>query len=656
MDQYSIQQQLQQLQQQQNIDSVLLNWNYGSPPQQQQQPQYTQQQQQQQQQQPLPLHLPSNSGGSNNVNLNINSNSNNNTNNNSNNNSNNNNSNSSNQNVASFISQLNQMQQQQPDFSSIYNQAVPVVSSPPQLSSPVIVGDIAMMIQHQQEQFKQKLNENINQYLSDDQVQFLFLQEQKSLLKQILECPTTTTTNNNSTPPVNSSTPPTNYIQQQQQQTPPQPQPYINNTNPFYIPSQQTQQQRQQQQQQQQQQITQQQQQVLLQNQQQIPQQSQQQQQQINQQQITQQPQQQQQQKSQQPQQQQQQNVSNFSPQPPMQSQQQQYNQQQEDLFQKQIKLLQSQIQQPCQQQQQHQQQVDSSPAISSSTSSPRDDQPHSTRKPRSSQSSKEYRRKKKDHIAEVEQKVKELQLENERLARENNVMKTVTVSDIMKPDDFHEILLEVQQLLVKLAETVINNEKNERAVESLLQFSSFSSQLRSTVVEREIEKVIHPFTQGKLAVMGYKASVESSVICGKPMHRQAIVECDFNLMKILTPVQLAKLIVRHNSVPFYDIALVDAVTKVWTTLHNKNQNNKETLVQKLLPNETGRSQFFESIVKNNQQAKQLKAETLQSIYENLYQNMCNTSSTLNNNNSNNNNNNNKEQHSSSSPPYDDSD
>ncbi|GAM18683.1 hypothetical protein SAMD00019534_018580 [Acytostelium subglobosum LB1] len=452
-----------------------------------------------------------------------------------------------------------------------------------------------------------------------------------------------------------------------------------------------------------------------------------------------------------------------------LQQQSQLSHQQQDELFQSQVQALQQKL-------------------VSDGVSSPASQESHmdengcSSKKPKSGQSSKEYRKKKKEHTQIIEDRVKQLVDENQRLRVENESMKKVTVAEIMKPDDFHNVLIEVQHLLVKLAEKVVsgttNSNDNDRIVDQLIQFSQFSQQLRSTIVEREIIKIIHPFTQGKLAVMGYKANVEYSAICGKPVvsahwwpdfaeesfmsdeqrmtaeslyqqyltifnelkeermaleteirekylrefsfgynrwsetnypaqtggddnwtfppgayppgnpmdntstgcggsitnnnsngadsnkhhqynpyphshghhlsmhingplaskipavldftrllerlkmnfikHRMNICDIDQRLHKILTPMQIARLIVRQHSVSFYDVTLVDAVTKVWTTLHSANP--ADPTVQKLLPNEQGRFQFFDSVMRDR--SIQHKAETLKEIYEHLYHNI----------------------------------
>ncbi|EFA75733.1 hypothetical protein PPL_10786 [Heterostelium album PN500] len=131
---------------------------------------------------------------------------------------------------------------------------------------------------------------------------------------------------------------------------------------------------------------------------------------------------------------------------------------------------------------------------------------------------SRDYRQRKKDHIAEVEKKLKELSMENQRLKQENQEMKKVTLTDLMRPDSFHQVSLDFQKLLVRLAESVINNSTDSRAFDQLMQFFLFSMKLRSTVVERDIEKIINPELQLKLVFMGYKSLAESSVVCGTPM------------------------------------------------------------------------------------------------------------------------------------------
>ncbi|GAM18682.1 hypothetical protein SAMD00019534_018570 [Acytostelium subglobosum LB1] len=172
----------------------------------------------------------------------------------------------------------------------------------------------------------------------------------------------------------------------------------------------------------------------------------------------------------------------------------------------------------------------DNSPAINQSKQSHQHQQSHQQQSHQSQQhsapktkcksiQSKDYRQRKKDHISVIEQKLKELSMENQRLKQENMTMKNVSLADMMRPDDFHQATLDFQALLVKLAQNVINNNNcSDKSIEYLLQFFEFSSKLRSTVVERDIEKVINPTIQAKLYYLGYRPSAEISVICGNPM------------------------------------------------------------------------------------------------------------------------------------------
>ncbi|KAF2069767.1 hypothetical protein CYY_008919 [Polysphondylium violaceum] len=117
---------------------------------------------------------------------------------------------------------------------------------------------------------------------------------------------------------------------------------------------------------------------------------------------------------------------------------------------------------------------------------------------------SRNYRQRKKVYIKEMEDKISQLTLENDTLKKDlhkvgNNPMEILRFSREM-------VLLttEIRKLVVQIDRALRNNE-SDAAIKSLLNLWHNTMDLASSANEKEIERFVHPFTQAKLAIMGYK-------------------------------------------------------------------------------------------------------------------------------------------------------
>ncbi|EGC37008.1 hypothetical protein DICPUDRAFT_91709 [Dictyostelium purpureum] len=125
---------------------------------------------------------------------------------------------------------------------------------------------------------------------------------------------------------------------------------------------------------------------------------------------------------------------------------------------------------------------------------------------------SRNYRQRKKEYIREIEEKLAVLALENDQLKKENINLKKGGGVEIMKPDPaFITMMMEAKQIIIQLDVAIKKND--ERSLIYLLQLFHLSIEKRHTIVEREVEKMVHPYTQAKLAAMGYVPSLENPMI-----------------------------------------------------------------------------------------------------------------------------------------------
>ncbi|EGG16564.1 putative basic-leucine zipper transcription factor [Cavenderia fasciculata] len=156
----------------------------------------------------------------------------------------------------------------------------------------------------------------------------------------------------------------------------------------------------------------------------------------------------------------------------------------------------------------------ESSPPLSNFDSDSDDDDSYKKNRSRQNQNlaSRNYRQRKKEYIRDIEEKLAVLALENDKLKKENVSLKKGGGVEIMKPDPaFITMMMEAKQIIIQLDVAIKKND--ERSLIYLLQLFHISIEKRHAIVEKEVEKMVHPYTQAKLAAMGYVPSLENPMI-----------------------------------------------------------------------------------------------------------------------------------------------
>ncbi|GAM23217.1 hypothetical protein SAMD00019534_063920 [Acytostelium subglobosum LB1] len=116
---------------------------------------------------------------------------------------------------------------------------------------------------------------------------------------------------------------------------------------------------------------------------------------------------------------------------------------------------------------------------------------------------SRNYRQRRKDYIKEIEAKLASLTFENLQLKRENETLKETGGVDVMRPEpELLAMLMEGKQIIIQMSQAIKKND--ERTLVYLLHLFHTAIGKRYAIAEKEVEKIVHPYTQSKLASMGY--------------------------------------------------------------------------------------------------------------------------------------------------------
>lgn len=132
---------------------------------------------------------------------------------------------------------------------------------------------------------------------------------------------------------------------------------------------------------------------------------------------------------------------------------------------------------------------------------------------------SRNYRNRKKEYVTSLESKVSQLTSENEALKKEVTFLKRVDNFDSMRPDpSLISMVVELRHIMQAIAEAIKKN-ADDSAVTYLLQLFHLVVEKRNHIFEKEVEKLVNPFAQAKLAILGYTPVLEypavSSMISG---------------------------------------------------------------------------------------------------------------------------------------------
>jgi hypothetical protein len=121
------------------------------------------------------------------------------------------------------------------------------------------------------------------------------------------------------------------------------------------------------------------------------------------------------------------------------------------------------------------------------------------------------YRRRKKEYVQELETKISSLEAELEQLRKENSSYKRGEAFESIDPA-LLSMLAEMKQILEKLDDAVKTN-ADDKSISYLLQLFFLAIEKRHTVANKEIDKLVNPLTQAKLATMGYVPAMENPIV-----------------------------------------------------------------------------------------------------------------------------------------------
>jgi hypothetical protein len=122
---------------------------------------------------------------------------------------------------------------------------------------------------------------------------------------------------------------------------------------------------------------------------------------------------------------------------------------------------------------------------------------------------SRNYRNRKKEYVTSLENKVAQLATENEQLKKEIASIKRVDNFDLMRPDPLYlSMVIELKHVLDSMDEAIKKN-ADDNTISYLLQLFHLVVEKRQNVYEKEVEKLVNPFAQAKLAVLGYAPVLE---------------------------------------------------------------------------------------------------------------------------------------------------
>jgi len=133
------------------------------------------------------------------------------------------------------------------------------------------------------------------------------------------------------------------------------------------------------------------------------------------------------------------------------------------------------------------------------------------TRRANQNLACRNYRRRKKEYVQELETKISGLEAELDQLRKENSSYKRGDAFEAIDPAVL-SMLAEMKQILEKLDDAVKNN-ADDKLLMYLLQLFFLAIEKRHIVANKEIDKLVNPLTQAKLATMGYVPAMENPIV-----------------------------------------------------------------------------------------------------------------------------------------------
>eukprot|EP01133_Synstelium_polycarpum_P002908 gene2908-3342_t len=110
---------------------------------------------------------------------------------------------------------------------------------------------------------------------------------------------------------------------------------------------------------------------------------------------------------------------------------------------------------------------------------------------------SRNYRQRKKTYIREMEDK-------NDSLKKDLNKIGNNPIELLRVPQEIVYLMTTVRKIVVQLDQALRNGE-NDMVIRNILNSWNMSMDQASALNEKEIERFVHPYTQVKLTILGYK-------------------------------------------------------------------------------------------------------------------------------------------------------
>eukprot|EP01112_Ceratiomyxa_fruticulosa_P007343 TRINITY_DN189_c0_g1_i1.p1 TRINITY_DN189_c0_g1~~TRINITY_DN189_c0_g1_i1.p1 ORF type:complete len:441 (-),score=89.96 TRINITY_DN189_c0_g1_i1:195-1517(-) len=135
---------------------------------------------------------------------------------------------------------------------------------------------------------------------------------------------------------------------------------------------------------------------------------------------------------------------------------------------------------------------------------------------------SREYRKRKRERLEELEEMVKNLTQQVNDLTAENAKLKARDIGDLLLFDAQHDSFVEITKIIDDIRNTLAAGENNpnfnpsdttelDTSLLCMLQLFWFSIEKKQSFLVTEIDKMVNPALQAKLAVLGYSPSAQST-------------------------------------------------------------------------------------------------------------------------------------------------
>ncbi|GAM18550.1 hypothetical protein SAMD00019534_017250 [Acytostelium subglobosum LB1] len=126
------------------------------------------------------------------------------------------------------------------------------------------------------------------------------------------------------------------------------------------------------------------------------------------------------------------------------------------------------------------------------------------TRRTNQNIASRNYRQRKKVYIKEMEDRIHQLMMENDGLKKDLSKIGNNPIELLKFPQELAFLMTNIRKIVIQLDQALRNGE-SDFVLRTILNSWNTSMDQASALNEKEIEKFVHPYTQVKLTLLGYK-------------------------------------------------------------------------------------------------------------------------------------------------------